>query len=171
VGLRQLQARDWLESLLRAVIAERNRYYRRVPLLVKIAPDLSETELEDVVTAVTATGADGIIATNTTTSRDGIAEHYAGLKGGLSGAPLRERANGVMRQLACLTGGKLPLIGVGGILSAADALERLRAGAWLVQIYTGLIYAGPGLVHQINAGLLHACQREGASSVWELAHH
>jgi dihydroorotate dehydrogenase len=169
VGLRQLQARDAMESLLKAVIEERNRYYRRVPLLVKIAPDLSEAEIENVVAAVTAGGADGIIATNTTIGRQGVPPQYAALKGGLSGAPLRERANTVMCHLARLTGGKLPLIGAGGVMSASDALERLRAGAWLVQVYTGLIYEGPGLVRQINAGLLQACEREGAKSVWELA--
>jgi dihydroorotate dehydrogenase len=168
VGLRQLQARDSMEALLKAVIAERNRYNRRVPLLVKIAPDLSEAEIEDVVAAVTAGGADGIIATNTTIGRQGVPPKYATLKGGLSGGPLRERANVVMCHLARLTGGTLPLIGAGGIMSASDALERLRAGAWLVQVYTGLIYEGPGLVRQINAGLLQACEREGARSVWEL---
>lgn len=168
-GLRQLQARNLMESLLKAVIAERNRYNRRVPLLVKIAPDLGEAEIEDVVAAVTAAGADGIIATNTTIGRPGVPPQLATLKGGLSGAPLRERANAVMCHLARLTGGKLPLIGVGGIMSASDALERLRAGAWLVQVYTGLIYEGPGLVRQINAGLLQTCEREGAKSVWELA--
>jgi dihydroorotate dehydrogenase len=168
LGLRQLQARAALEALLKTLVAVRATLTPRVPLLVKIGPDLSDMEIEDAAEAAMAAGIDGIIATNTTTSREGIPARYTELKGGLSGAPLRARANAVMRRLAQSTGGRLPLIGVGGIASAADALERLRAGARLVQVYTALVYAGPSVARQINDGLLRACDREGARSVCEL---
>jgi dihydroorotate dehydrogenase len=149
LNLRQLQARRELEQLLSAITSVRNRLTPHIPLLVKIAPDLSDAEIDDVLTSVIQTGVDGLIATNTTTSRVGVAERYQSLVGGLSGAPLRARSTQVVRTIAKHTGGKLPLIGVGGILSADDALEKLDAGAWLVQLYTGLVYNGPGLVRQI----------------------
>jgi dihydroorotate dehydrogenase len=153
LNLRQLQARAAITELLTAVTAVRNRLTPRVPLLVKIAPDLTEAELDDVLDAVGQTGIDGIIATNTTVSRAGIPAAYTTLPGGLSGAPLRNRATEIVRYLARRSEGRLPIIGVGGILSADDALERLEAGAWLIQLYTGLIYRGPGLVSEILAAL------------------
>ena len=165
LGLRQLQARAALEALLRAVTATRDELTPRVPLLVKIAPDLNEGELDDVLAAVSATGVDGVIATNTTVSRDGVPSSHATLKGGLSGAPLRARATEVVRHIARRTEGRLPIVGVGGIASAADALEKLRAGAWLVQVYTGLVYEGPSLVRRINEGLARACEANGVKSV------
>lgn len=152
-GLRQLQTRSFIESLLQTVARARNALAPRVPLLVKIAPDLTESELEDVLAAATNAGLDGLIATNTTLSRDGLPAFAQSLKGGLSGEPLRARATAVIRYLARQTA--LPLIGVGGILSADDALEKLDAGAALVQVYTGLVYAGPGLAAQINRRLLN----------------
>jgi dihydroorotate dehydrogenase len=169
LGLRQLQGRAFIEDLLKAVAAERDRLTPRAPLLVKIAPDLTESEIDDVIAAVTARGVDGVIATNTTVSRAGAPARAADLKGGLSGRPLKARATEIIRYIAQRTGGRLPIIGVGGIASAADALEKLRAGACLVQIYTGLIYAGPGLARQINAGLLRACEAEGLKSVSDLS--
>lgn len=150
LNLRQLQARALIEGLLGGVTAVRNTLTPYTPLLVKIAPDLSEAELDDVIGAVLHTGIDGIIATNTTTSRAGLPQAYQALPGGLSGAPLRARSTQIIRYLAQQTAGKLPIIGVGGIMTAPDALEKLAAGAWLVQVYTGLIYSGPGLVRQIN---------------------
>ena len=168
LGLRQLQARAAMEELLKSLVAVRGTLSPRVPLLVKIAPDLNDMEVEDAAEAAMVAGIEGIIATNTTISREGIPSRYTELKGGLSGAPLRARANAVMRRLAHSTGGRLPLIGVGGIASAADALERLRAGACLVQVYTALVYAGPSVARQINDGLLHACAKEGARNVCEL---
>jgi dihydroorotate dehydrogenase len=167
-GLRQLQARPALEALLRAVTSVRDGLTPRVPLLVKIAPDLTEAELDDLLSAVTACGVDGVIATNTTVSREGAPPYAATLKGGLSGSPLRARATEVIGYLARRTSGRLPIIGAGGIAGAADALEKLRAGATLVQVYTGLVYAGPGLVRRINAGLLQACEAAGLASVREL---
>jgi dihydroorotate dehydrogenase len=101
--------------------------------------------------------------------REGVPNYAAGLPGGLSGLPLKARATEVVRYIARRTAGRLPIIGVGGIASAADALEKLSAGASLVQVYTGLVYAGPGLTRQINAGLLQACGAQGVKSVRDLA--
>lgn len=167
-GLRALQARRAIEDLLRAVTAVRDRLEPRAPLLVKISPDLTESELDDILAAVTACGVDGVIATNTTLSRAGLRE-YDDVSGGLSGAPLRARSTEIIRYLARQTAGKLPIIGVGGVAAANDALEKIRAGASLVQIYTGLVYAGPALIRAINCGLVQACQREGVSNVAHLA--
>jgi dihydroorotate dehydrogenase len=154
LGLGRLQSREFIEELLAAVAAERNRLTPRRPVLVKIAPDLCESEIDDVLAAVQHTGIDGIVATNTSVRREGVAEPFRGLAGGLSGAPLRARSTAVIRYISRMTNGKLPIVGVGGIASAEDALEKLNAGARLVQVYTGLIYKGPSLVHQINASLL-----------------
>jgi dihydroorotate dehydrogenase len=154
LNLRQLQAQAAIEELLAAVTAVRARQAHYVPLLVKIAPDLSDRDLDDVLAAVASTGIDGIIATNTTTSRAGLPPAFHALPGGVSGAPLRTRSTAIVRAIAQRTGGKLPLIGVGGVITPVDALEKLDAGAWLVQVYTGLIYSGPGLVRAINMALL-----------------
>ncbi len=167
-GLRQLQGREFLDDLLHAVIGVRDSLTPRVPLLVKIAPDLTEGEIDNVLLAITDCGIDGVIATNTTLSREAVPQH-AETPGGLSGTPLRARSTEVIRYIARRTEGKLPIIGVGGVASADDALEKLRAGARLVQFYTGLVYEGPGLARQINLGLLWACQVEGAKSVNELS--
>ena len=154
LNLRQLQARELIEGLLKQVAAVRDSLVPRVPLLVKIAPDLSESEIDDALSAISSAGLDGIIATNTTIGRDGIPDRYRDLKGGLSGAPLRDRSTAVIRYIAQRTEGHLPIVGVGGIANAQDAIEKLEAGATLLQIYTGLIYAGPNLVKQINRALL-----------------
>ncbi|MBP7686285.1 MAG: quinone-dependent dihydroorotate dehydrogenase [Thermoflexales bacterium] len=166
LNLRQLQARELIENLLKQVAAVRDaaahpersiaqsKDARRVPLLVKIAPDLTEGEIDDVLAAISLAGIDGIIATNTTIGRSGIPARYRDLKGGLSGAPLRDRSTAIIHYIARRTEGKLPIVGVGGIASARDAIEKLEAGATLLQVYTGLIYAGPGLVQQINRALI-----------------
>ena len=154
VDLQKLQQREPLTQLLQAVAATRNSLTPRLPLLLKVSPDLSEAELDDTLDAIFATGVDGIIATNTSTGREGVPARALPLKGGLSGQPLRQRSTEFIRYLAQRTEGKLPIVGLGGIGSPADAIEKLRAGACLVQIFTGLIYAGPGLVRQINLELL-----------------
>jgi dihydroorotate dehydrogenase len=165
--LRKLQTRAFIESLLRTVTKARDQLKstgagtqessgaerKGVPILVKIAPDLTEAEIDDVLEAIAASGVDGIIATNTTLSREGLPEYARPLQGGLSGQPLKARATEVIRLIAKQTGGRLPIIGVGGVASAADAAEKLDAGATLVQVYTGLVYKGPGLIRAINLGL------------------
>lgn len=157
VGLRRLQGRVALEELLgqldRARQIQASRLGRPVPLLVKLAPDLSVAELDDALEALLHTGMDGVIATNTTLSREGLHSSLSGEAGGLSGAPLRQRSTQMVRQIVRRTGDKLPVIGVGGVLDAASAREKLDAGAILVQVYTGLVYAGPGVVKAILRGL------------------
>jgi dihydroorotate dehydrogenase len=149
--LRALQRERELVGLLQALAGERTRledeHGRRVPLAVKIAPDLDDAALAPLADVLVAHGVDGIIATNTTIARDKVEGlTHADEGGGLSGRPLRERATEVVHRLSRHLQGRLPIIGVGGILSGADAVEKIEAGATLVQIYTGFIYAGPELV-------------------------
>ena len=150
-GLRDLQAEEALSALLARIVAERDdlaqKHGRCVPLAVKIAPDLDDAAVNAVARLLVAHRLDGVIATNTTIARDGMAGlPHADEAGGLSGAPLRERSTAVLRTLAKALDGALPIIGVGGILAATDAQQKLDAGAALVQLYTGLIYRGPDLV-------------------------
>jgi dihydroorotate dehydrogenase len=121
--------------------------------LVKLSPDLIDDELEDAVGVVQGTGMDGIVATNTTVDRSGLSSSNRDETGGLSGTPLRERSTELVRQIYQLTDGELPIVGVGGIFSPADAREKLEAGATLIQVYTGLVYRGPSLVRRILEGL------------------
>ena len=150
-GLRDLQADDALDALLAALVREREelaqRYGRRVPLAVKIAPDLANEALHAIARSLVRHRIDGVIATNTTLARDGVSGRtHANEAGGLSGAPLRERALAVLRTLAAALDGALPIIAVGGIGSGADARARIDAGATLIQLYTGLVYRGPDLI-------------------------
>ena len=150
-GLRDLQGTSELSALLRRMTAERDalaqKHGRRVPLAVKIAPDLDDGAVGAIAQLLVRHRIDGVIATNTTLARDGIEGlSHATEAGGLSGAPLRERSTAVLKVLATTLDGALPIIGVGGILSAADAQAKIAAGATLVQLYTGLIYRGPDLV-------------------------
>jgi dihydroorotate dehydrogenase len=149
-NLRSLQHAEALDSLLEALVRERDRLTasqeRRVPLALKIAPDLEEADIDAVAEKVVARGIDAVIACNTTTSRAGV-EHLPASQeaGGLSGPPLRARATAVVARLARTLNGRVPIIGVGGIANARDAREKLDAGATLVQLYTALIYQGPAL--------------------------
>jgi len=153
-NLRALQEKEPLTALL-STLQDRNAAYpSRKPILLKIAPDLTEEQLLDIIDIVRETGIDGVIATNTTISRDGLLSHNKSETGGLSGKPLRNRSTEVIRFLSEKSGKAFPIIGVGGIHSAEDALEKLRAGASLVQLYTGFIYEGPALVADINRKLL-----------------
>jgi dihydroorotate dehydrogenase len=152
-GLRDLQNEHALASLLALLARERSRladaHGKRTPIAVKLAPDLDAPSLEAVARILVAHRVDAVIATNTTTSRDGVrGMPNADETGGLSGRPLRERSTAAIRSLARALDGALPIIGVGGILTGDDAKEKLDAGASLVQVYTGLIYRGPGLVAQ-----------------------
>jgi len=169
-NLRVLQRHDLLSELL-GTLQERNRALAleksrdRKPLLVKIAPDLSRPELELIIEVATRVEVAGIIATNTTLSRDGLRTPSSRVRtfgeGGLSGAPLRQRSDEVISFLYRATGGKLPIIGVGGVFSAEDAWEKISAGASLIQLYTGFIYEGPGVARRINEGLVEILKREG----------
>jgi dihydroorotate dehydrogenase len=170
-GLRELQAHANLGALLSSVQAcnrslARARQIRPRPLFVKIAPDLEPAELEDIVEVVQTCALDGIIATNTTTGRQGLMTLTAE-PGGLSGRPLRQRSTEVIRYVYRCARGRIPIIGVGGILSAEDAYEKICAGASVVQLYTGLIYRGPGLAHCINVGLMRLLQRDGLTHLSE----
>ena len=149
VGLRRLQSRDMLENLLGKLNAERGAWNVKRPILVKIAPDLSEEELSDAIGVILDTDMNGIIATNTTLAREGLRSKHQTETGGLSGSPLRARSEAVLRQAIKRVDGKIPIVSVGGIMSPEDAKRRLDLGATLVQIYTGLIYQGPGLVKKI----------------------
>lgn len=153
-NLRALQSDEALDALLAAVAARRAelaaQHGRRVPVFVKIAPDLDEQQVEVIAATLKRHGMDGVIATNTTVARDKVQGlPHAEEAGGLSGAPVLESSNRVISQLRAALGAGFPIIGVGGVLSAEDALGKLRAGADVVQIYTGLIYRGPALVDEI----------------------
>lgn len=152
-GLRELQGGRYLERLLGALVAE-NRGLAAAdkpspPLWVKVAPDLEPREVDEIMEALVATGVDGIIVANTTLARDGLADQAQSEAGGLSGRPLRERATELIGYIHQQMGEALPIIGVGGVGSAAEAREKLDAGAAVVQIYTSMIYGGPGLPGRI----------------------
>lgn len=167
-GLRDLQRPAAIHELVGvARDAARLDAGARRPVLVKLSPDLDDDGLDETVDAAVAAGADGIIATNTTTARDGLRSSNAAETGGLSGAPLRNRANDVCRRIYRRTGGRLPIVGVGGIFSAEDAYRRIRSGASLVQVYTALIYEGPGLFRRINRGLLRLLEQDGLRNIAE----
>ncbi|MEM0518419.1 quinone-dependent dihydroorotate dehydrogenase [Aequorivita flava] len=153
-NLRALQEKKPLTDLLQTLQDRNNLKAKRKPILLKIAPDLTDEQLLDIIEIVAVTKIDGVIATNTTISREGISSGNKGEMGGLSGKPLNKRATEVIRFLSEKSNKSFPIIGVGGIHSAADALEKLEAGASLVQLYTGFIYEGPGLIKQINKAIL-----------------
>lgn len=149
-GLRDLQRKDSLDPIVQALVAE-NKKGDPKPILVKIAPDLSHAQIEDVLTCISENQLDGIVATNTTIDKSSVRLKETG---GLSGLPLRQRSTEIIRFIANATGGRLPIIGAGGIFTSDDAKEKLDAGATLLQIYTGFIYQGPLVVSQICRGLI-----------------
>lgn len=155
-GLRDLQSRAALETLLAHIhqqrLLEQKQHKKRMPVLVKLLPDMSEAELDDAVEAVLRSRMDGIIVTNTTLGREGLKSSHRGESGGLSGAPLRAGSEAALARTVKQVNGKIPIVSVGGIMNPDDAKKRLDMGATLIQIYTGLIYRGPGLVKEI----LHA---------------
>jgi dihydroorotate dehydrogenase len=153
VGLRRLQGREMLEGLLGAIAKERRALRLAPPLLVKIAPDLNDEELEDAIGVILDKSMDGVIATNTTLAREKLKSKYRRETGGLSGSPLRVRSEAVLKRVVGLVGGKIPIISAGGILHPEDGKRRLALGASLVQVYTGLVYRGPGLVREIVRAL------------------
>ena len=167
-GLRDLQARESLGLLLTAVLEARDAAKGKVPIFLKIAPDLSPQEMEDVAEEVIDKGIDGLIVSNTTLSRAGLASPKAKQAGGMSGRPLFRRSTIVLARMRRLVGAKLPIIGVGGVDSAETAVEKIAAGADLVQLYTGLIYGGPGLPGAILRGMSRILDREKTDRLCDL---
>jgi len=153
-NLRDLQEKKPLTDLLNSLQNENNLKKHRKPILLKIAPDLTDNQLLDIIEIVNVTKIDGVIATNTTLSREGLHSLNKNEVGGLSGKPLSHRSTEVIRFLAEKSNKSFPIIGVGGIHSAQDALDKINAGADLVQLYTGFIYEGPKLVKEINKALI-----------------
>jgi dihydroorotate dehydrogenase len=172
-GLRNLQAVELLRPLLAGVIAALDDLGRKPPILVKIAPDLADADVDAIADLALELGLDGIIATNTTISRDGLASSADEIAragaGGLSGAPLKARSLEVLRRLRARVGDKLVLIAAGGIESADDAWDRLRAGATLVQGYTGFIYGGPLWPRRLHRGLAAKARDAGLTSIGDAA--
>lgn len=166
-GLRQLQGRERLRMLLRPVLAARDGLVYRPPVLVKIAPDLTEAELVDVANVAMELHVDGLIVCNTTVRRDGLQSVLQGEKGGLSGRPLRKRSTEVVGKVYRLTKGTVPIVGVGGVESGRDAYDKIRAGASLVQLYTALAYQGPWLIPRIKRELATLLEEDGFGSVAE----
>ncbi|MGQ0541357.1 MAG: quinone-dependent dihydroorotate dehydrogenase [Blastocatellia bacterium] len=167
-NLRELQQADNLDNLLSA-LQNRNRELKSKPILVKIAPDLNEVEIESIVDVCLRLKIDGIIATNTTTSREGLKTKNLDKlgAGGLSGKPLKERSNAVISMIYRYSNGKLPIVGIGGIFTANDAFEKVVAGASMLQAYTGFIYIGPSFAREINEGLLEILSAKGFAHIDE----
>ena len=172
-GLRTLQAGDMLQDLLQKVMAERDRVAdmsgRTTPVLVKIAPDLTDDDLQDIAKAAAIHSIDGLIISNTTLSRDGLSNpDHRDETGGLSGRPLYERSTAMLARARQLVGPDLPLIGVGGVDGPEAAWGKIRAGADLVQLYTGLVYEGPALVRQIKRGLVRRLDEKGLANICDV---
>lgn len=166
-SLRDLQGAEALAALLQGVVQTRDALARPIPVFLKIAPDLSESELADIAQVALSAKIDAIIATNTTITRQGLKSASSGEKGGLSGAPLFDLSTRILARLSQLMGGAMPLIGVGGIASAEDAYAKIRAGASAVQLYSALSYQGLSLIPEINRGLLRLLDRDGFQTVAE----
>ncbi|MGV4793224.1 quinone-dependent dihydroorotate dehydrogenase [Rhizobium sp. F40D2] len=171
-GLRDLQARESLAALLSSVLAARDEVAaasgRKVPVFLKIAPDLTEEGMDDIAAEALSHALDGLIVSNTTLSRDGLKDQrQAKETGGLSGVPLFEKSTSVLARMRKRVGAALPIIGVGGVSSAETALEKIRAGADLVQLYSCMVYEGPGLPGDIVRGLSKLMDREKAATIGE----
>jgi dihydroorotate dehydrogenase len=164
-GLRGLQGRDELTTLLATLTGERSRLSLRTPLLLKIAPDLDTQAMDDITAVLVTARIEGLIVSNTTTVRPPLKSPLAGEQGGLSGAPLFEPSTTILREMRRRLGAALTLVGVGGISSGADAYAKIRAGATLVQLYSALAYQGPGLVERIKRELLALLIRDGFATL------
>jgi len=165
--LRDLQGAEALTALLRRVMDARNGLASPLPVFLKIAPDLTDAEIADIAEVAATAGVDAIIATNTTLARDGLTSCHAQEKGGLSGAPLFARSTRVLARLALESGGKMPLIGVGGVASAEDAYIKIKSGASAVQLYSAMVYNGIGMIADVIRGLDQLLARDGFASVSE----
>jgi dihydroorotate dehydrogenase len=157
-NLRDLQEKEPLTHLLNKLQEKNNQYSKRKPILLKIAPDLTDSQLDDIIEIIGTTKIDGVIATNTTISRENLSTSSKVIddigSGGLSGKPVRDKSTYVIKYLHEKSNGNFPIIGVGGIMSPEDAIEKIKAGASLIQLYTGFIYEGPSLVKNINRAIL-----------------
>jgi len=157
-NLRALQEKEPLERLLKSLVLKNKTYTNPKPILLKIAPDLSDHQLDDIISLFSTTQIDGVIATNTTISRDKLKTSSDKVRamgaGGLSGIPVQERSTEVIKYISEKSNGSIPIIGVGGIHSAEAAIEKLKAGASLVQMYTGFIYEGPAVIRKINRAII-----------------
>ena len=171
-GLRDLQSAETLDTLLSKVLRARDlgveQGKAKRPVLVKLAPDLAEDELEQTVKQLEAHNIDGIAISNTTLSRHGLSDAQSNEGGGLSGKPLFDRSTIVLARVFEMTGGRIPLVGIGGIDSGKAAVEKIKAGATLIQLYTALIYHGPALIRDIIVKLQTECETQGLSSLEEL---
>ncbi len=171
-GLRDLQKAESLEKLLRFLLDERNNLAKKTgtvqPLFLKVAPDLTKEELSEAIQLGLDLGIDGFIAVNTTLSRKGLRHPHAQESGGLSGKPLSDTATEKIRHIYQITKGKVPIIGVGGIFTGEDAYKKIRAGARLIQVYTGMIYRGPRISQKINQELLALFERDGVKKVEDI---
>ncbi|HEY7748046.1 MAG TPA: quinone-dependent dihydroorotate dehydrogenase [Aestuariivirgaceae bacterium] len=167
-GLRALQSKNELADLLNRLASARSGLAHPIPLLLKIAPDLSDLELADIAAAAIAGNVDGIVVSNTTVSRPVLKSPQAAQMGGLSGPPLFELSTRQLARLYRLTAGRMPLIGAGGVSSAETAWQKIRAGASLLQLYTALVYEGPSIVAKICAGLNQRLEASGKSSISEI---
>ncbi len=165
--LRDLQGAEALSALLAGVMEARNWLQNPIPIFLKIAPDLDDTELSEITDVAQTAGLSGIIATNTTLDRDGLQSVHQGEAGGLSGAPLFEKSTRVLAKLSQLTNGEMPLIGVGGISTVDDAYAKIRAGASAVQIYSALVYSGVSLIPDMARKLDILLEKDGFTSVAE----
>ena len=166
-GLRDLQERAALDALMEAVLETRDRAAREAPIFLKVSPDLTDVQLDDVIEVCVQRGVDAIIATNTTLGRQGLRSPHRDEAGGLSGQPLFKRSTDMLRQITEITEGQVPLIGVGGIGSAQQAYAKIRAGACLVQLYTAMSYRGPEIVREIVTGLARLVERDSYASITE----
>ena len=169
-GLRGLQTGKALRELLERILARRDRLNKRIPVFVKLAPDLDDQQMDDIAGAIGAVPPDAVIISNTTLSRHGVSgAAHAQEAGGLSGRPLFERSTIVLARMRQRLPAGIPIIGVGGIDSAATAIAKLQAGADLIQLYTGMIYRGPGIAAEINRGLLEEITRRNLASIGEIS--
>lgn len=171
-NLRDLQETEGLRQLVKGIQKKKAELEQKgaapKPILVKVAPDMAEEQMHDIVQIAVAEGLSGIIATNTTLARDGLRnEAMKQEAGGLSGKPLRERSTAWIQEIYQEVGGKIPIIGVGGIFNGDDAYAKIRAGASLVQVYTGMIYEGPGIIQAINKQLKERLERDGFRHIRE----
>lgn len=166
-GLRSLQARESLRKVLKPIMEERENFMYRPPILLKIAPDLSQTELEDICAVALDLHVNGLIVSNTTLDKTGLTSAHREEAGGVSGRPLREKSTRMVHDVYKLTGGKVPIVGVGGVENGQDAYDKIRAGASLVQLYTALAYHGPWVVPRINKELADLLDRDGFKSITE----